>query len=104
MQMKIEVKGLNPNMESLLIDKIITCIIDDFGVPREDVLIDGNEVRPDDESECEFCHAPMVDCFDANGNEFLDCSEGCEKSAANTIHHKKNRNFNPPDDFGSIVA
>ena len=80
MKLEIEVKGLNPNMKSLLIDKILTCIIDDFGVVREDVRMDGNEVRPDDREACEFCDAPMVDCFDANGNEFLDCSEGCDAS------------------------
>ena len=33
-----------------------------------------------DRGECEFCDAPMVDCFDANGNEFLDCSGGCKAS------------------------
>ena len=48
MKIEIQVKGLSHHMESYLIDKIITCIVDDFGVDREDVLIDGNEVRPDD--------------------------------------------------------
>ncbi len=33
-----------------------------------------------DRGECEFCDAPMTDCFDAKGNEFLDCSNGCEAS------------------------
>ena len=81
MEMKIEVKGLNNHMESLLIENIITCIIDNFGVAREDVRIDGNEVRPDDDrDECKFCDAPMTDCFDDKGNEFLDCSAGCEAS------------------------
>lgn len=49
MKIEIQVKGLSHHMESYLIDKIITCIVDDFGVDREDVLIDGNEVRPDDD-------------------------------------------------------
>lgn len=48
MKIEIQVKGLSHHMESYLIDNIITCIVDDFGVDREDVLIDGNEVRPDD--------------------------------------------------------
>ncbi len=51
MKLTIEVKGLNHHMESLLIDDIITCIVDDFGVDREDVLIDGCEVRPDEEED-----------------------------------------------------
>lgn len=48
MKIEIQVKGLNHHMASLLIENLITCIVDDFGVDREDVLIDGNEVRPDD--------------------------------------------------------
>ena len=51
MKLEIEVKGLNPNMESLLIEDILMCIIDGFGVDRENVRIDGNEVRPDDDDD-----------------------------------------------------
>ena len=31
-------------------------------------------------SECEFCEAPLVDCFDVQGRDFLDCSNGCNAS------------------------
>lgn len=51
MKMEIEITGLNHHMESLLIDKILTCIIDEFGVDKESVRIDGNEVRPDDDND-----------------------------------------------------
>lgn len=51
MVIKIEVRGLSHHMESLLIDNIITCIVDDFGVDREAVLIDDCEVRPDEDEE-----------------------------------------------------
>lgn len=51
MKLKIEVKGLNHHMESLLIDDIITCIVDDFGVDRENVRIDDCEVRPDEDED-----------------------------------------------------
>ena len=33
-----------------------------------------------DRGKCEFCDATMEDCFDDKGNEFLDCSEGCQAS------------------------
>ncbi|MDE0016815.1 MAG: hypothetical protein OXU51_11550 [Candidatus Poribacteria bacterium] len=51
MKMEIEVNGLiNHHMESFLIDKIITCIIE-FGVDRKDIRIDGNAVRPDEDDD-----------------------------------------------------
>lgn len=54
MKMEIEVNGLiNHHMESFLIDKIITCIIE-FGVDRKDIrIIDGNAVRPDEDDDDE---------------------------------------------------
>ena len=29
---------------------------------------------------CDFCDAPLEDCFDTQGNDFKDCSEGCQAS------------------------
>lgn len=56
MKMEIEVNGLiNHHMESFLIDRIITCLIE-FGVAKKDIRIDGNEVRPDDDNDMEVSH------------------------------------------------
>ena len=51
MVIKIEVRGLSHHMESLLVDDIITCIVDDFGVDRENVRIDDCEVRPEEDED-----------------------------------------------------
>lgn len=55
MKMEIEVKGLNSHMESFLIENLINTIID-FGVAKEDIRIDGNEVRPDEDDTEDSTH------------------------------------------------
>lgn len=50
--------------------------LNDAGVERI-TLINHHVVEV---SECDFCGAEMEDCFDDQGNEFLDCSDGCTAS------------------------
>ena len=36
-------------------------------------------------SLCKFCDATMEDSFDNQGNEFLDCSDGCSASESHYL-------------------
>ena len=53
--------------------------LDKAGIERF-TLINHHVVEILEDATCDFCEAPLVECFDQNHNEFYDCSDGCEAS------------------------
>ena len=66
--------------ESTLAHKILKDFIDYCNINQPKIIENFEDNNRLNNHYCIFCDAIMIECFDEDGDEFMDCEAGCEQS------------------------